>query len=199
MIPCRKSNFFTQQKMTSEKIQQLEQHINSLPEEKRQLAQQIVKAESSRKRVSLMATVMDRFGVDGLIGTVFPAVGDGVTSLVAGIYILAEAKRVDLDQEQILKIVAYQSGDFAIGAIPILGDAIDTFVSHPNIKSSKMFAKNLKELEANAIDDGVDPDLVKKIVKAAGKLEKSGEIFTETDGHEEIHSAPEKELDISEG
>ncbi len=162
----------------NKKVDQFYEQLQQMPNEQQAIAQQLIQAESARKRVQLLATVLDRFGVEAFVGTFVPALGDGATSAMAGAYILAEAERAGMDEEEILKLVVYQGKDFAVGAIPVIGDLADLLLSHANIKSAKVFKTRVKDLEVQAIEDGLDPKMVQLIVRAASKLEKKGDIIS---------------------
>jgi Domain of unknown function (DUF4112) len=66
-----------------------------------------------------------RFGADSIIGLV-PGAGDLVTMGIS-IYVLAEAARLGLPREVLLKMAGNIAIDTGIGAIPIVGDIFDMF------------------------------------------------------------------------
>ena len=64
-----------------------------------------------------------RVGLDGLIGLI-PGVGDTVTTALAT-YIILEAKRLGVPTGTLLRMIGNVLGDFAVGAVPVVGDLID--------------------------------------------------------------------------
>lgn len=87
------------------------------------------------KRMDAVASVLDdgvklpgvdiRLGVDPVIG-LLPVAGDSV-SAIAGLYIVAEAVRLDVKPPTLLRMLANIGVDFAIGSIPVVGDVFDLF------------------------------------------------------------------------
>ena len=86
-------------------------------------------------RISRVARLMDtairipgtgiRFGGDSVLGLI-PGVGDAAGSLV-GIYILNEARRLGVPKHKLVKMAGNLGVDFAVGAVPLLGDVFDVF------------------------------------------------------------------------
>lgn len=64
-----------------------------------------------------------RFGLDALVGLI-PGIGDGIAVLPAG-YILVRAHRLEAPKTLLVRMVANVAIDFAIGAIPLIGDVLD--------------------------------------------------------------------------
>jgi hypothetical protein len=64
-----------------------------------------------------------RFGVDGIVGLV-PFVGDLVTSAI-GLYIILEARRLGARPWTVVRMLINWVVDFAVGAVPLLGDLFD--------------------------------------------------------------------------
>lgn len=73
-----------------------------------------------------------RFGLDALVGLV-PGVGDTLTSF-ASFYILIAGVRYGVPKITILRMAFNVGLDYAVGAIPVLGDAFD-FVWKANRKN----------------------------------------------------------------
>ncbi|WNJ99801.1 DUF4112 domain-containing protein [Thalassospiraceae bacterium LMO-JJ14] len=65
------------------------------------------------------------FGLDGLLGLI-PVLGDTVT-LLAGLWIVAEAHRIGVSKPTLARMLANVGIDYAIGAVPVLGDLFDFF------------------------------------------------------------------------
>jgi len=78
-----------------------------------------------------------RFGLDSLIGLV-PVVGDVVTLGMSG-YTLWLAYRIGMPASVLLRMLANLGIDFALGYLPVFGDAVDFFV--------KANTRNLRLLE----------------------------------------------------
>ena len=92
-------------------------------------------ALSIASRVAKVARLMDTairipgtgisFGGDSVLGLI-PGVGDAAGSLV-GIYILNEARRLGVPKHKLVKMAGNLGIDFAVGAVPLLGDVFDVF------------------------------------------------------------------------
>ena len=86
-------------------------------------------------RIQLLARLMDsvfhvpglgiRFGLDSIIGLI-PGFGDTVTSFVS-LYILNAASRLGVPRVTLLRMAANIAIDFALGSIPLVGDAFDVY------------------------------------------------------------------------
>ncbi len=139
-------------------------------------------AKSSSERVDVVATALDTFGLDPLIGLI-PGIGDATASIIPGLYLLAEAKNADLEGADYLKIIALQVADFAIGAVPVAGDVAD-YLFQANKMSAKLFAANMEKVKQEALEMGIPaekvaqisedgknlPQLAKTAIKLAGKI-----------------------------
>jgi hypothetical protein len=64
-----------------------------------------------------------RFGVDGLVGLI-PGVGDALTTAVS-LWLVKEAHALGAPGHLIARMLANIGIDFAVGAVPVLGDAFD--------------------------------------------------------------------------
>jgi hypothetical protein len=64
-----------------------------------------------------------RIGLDALFGLV-PVVGDGVTTLVSA-FIFQRLRRYDLPWHMQARMVGNIFFDFALGAVPVVGDLLD--------------------------------------------------------------------------
>lgn len=84
-----------------------------------------------------------RFGLDGLIGLI-PGVGDAITSLASFTLLLA-AVRYRVPKIAILRMGLNLAIDYAVGALPLVGDAFD-FVWKAN-------QRNLAILQSHATVD----------------------------------------------
>jgi len=64
-----------------------------------------------------------RIGVDGLIGLV-PVVGD-LASAGMGLFVVWRGSRLGLPRVVVVRMLLNSAIDFAVGAIPVIGDAFD--------------------------------------------------------------------------
>ena len=77
-----------------------------------------------------------RFGADGVVGLIFPGVGDAVGILASG-FIVFQAHRLGLPPHKLTKMVTNILVDAGIGVVPLVGDAFDLAVK-ANIKNAQM-------------------------------------------------------------
>lgn len=132
-----------------------------LSPDQEKILEKLKSAKSSAERVDVVATALDTFGLDPLIGLI-PGIGDATASIIPGLYLLAEAKNADLDGVDYLKIIALQVADFAIGAIPVAGDVSD-YLFQANKMSATLFAENMLKVKQEALAMGIPPEQVAKI------------------------------------
>ncbi len=81
-------------------------------------------ADRELDRARTLARVLDDYLLDPLLGLVLPGVGDVIGS-VLGLYIVGVALRRRASPVVIARMVMNLGLDAAVGAIPLLGDAID--------------------------------------------------------------------------
>ncbi len=143
-----------------------EREAQLTPEQKR-ILEQLQTAKSSEERVKLFAKVADDIGLDPLLSLI-PELGDAGSSIVSGMYLLYEAKKADLGIGAYLKIVGLVAADFAVGAIPVLGDVADYFFK-ANKWSAKSFEAQTKELEEKARQAGVPEEKIARLHESASK------------------------------
>lgn len=93
-----------------------------------------------------------RFGLDGVIGLV-PGIGDLVSAALST-YLIWEARRLGLPVWKLARMVANVAFDTAIGAVPIVGDAVDVLF--------KANRRNMRIIREHLERDGtlVRPDIV---------------------------------------
>jgi hypothetical protein len=88
--------------------------------------------ERLRKAASLLDTWIRipgtrlTFGLDGILGFLFPVLGDTAT-LAAGLWIVARAHRLGIPTPVLMKMLANVGVDYAFGTVPLLGDVFDVF------------------------------------------------------------------------
>jgi hypothetical protein len=134
----------------------------------REIMAKLRDAKSSEERVKVFAKFADDVGLDPLLSLV-PALGDAGSSIVSGLYLLFEAKKADLGTFAYLKIIGLQAADFAVGAIPVVGDVADYFFK-ANKWSAKSFEKQTEELVEKACEAGVLEDKIAQLTQSAACL-----------------------------
>lgn len=135
---------------------------------KKEIMEELKKAAGSQKRVETFAKLMDKYGLDPILG-LFPALGDAGATGLAGIYLLFEAKRAGLGATSYLKIIGLQVADFFVGAVPLAGDVAD-YLFKANKWNAKSFEKKTNELVKKAKEMGVSDKDIAKINESAAKL-----------------------------
>lgn len=150
--------------MTPEEIKALS------PEERETLCVHFINALKTattvEARVRLYARVTDLYFVDAVIGATLPIAGDLMTSGVSAGYMLWEAKNMGLSKKDIVKILALQTTDAAIGLLPLADILADT-VFPANLLSARYFTAQLEKLIKNARAAGVPADVIQKMVDDA--------------------------------
>jgi len=124
--------------MTKEKIETKETEPNSntaqeLTNLQKEILHELSRTKGSEERVRQFGKIVDDYGVDALL-SLFPGLGDVSSSLVSGIYLLAEANIADLDKGAMLKIIGLQTADAFVGMIPFVGDVAERVVPDILIK-----------------------------------------------------------------
>ena len=66
-----------------------------------------------------------RFGLDPILGLI-PGLGDAISTIVS-LYILGAARRYGVPRVTLMRMTANIAIDFALGSMPIVGDAFDVF------------------------------------------------------------------------
>ena len=127
-------------------------------------------ARSSEDRVNIIATALDTYGLDPLIGLI-PGLGDAASSIIPGLYLLAEAHHANLGITSYLKIISLQVADFLVGLIPVAGDAADALFKANKLSASD-FAKNTSKIKAEALAMGISSEDIAKIDADASNLPK---------------------------
>ncbi|MGL5830561.1 MAG: DUF4112 domain-containing protein [Candidatus Altimarinota bacterium] len=144
------------------KIEEYEQKVeggNKSPEkaqltpQQKEIMDRLKTAKNAQERVDTFATLADTYGLDALI-SLFPELGDLGSSGLSGLYLLYEARNAGLSRTSMLKIVALQTADVFVGAIPILGDVADYFFK-ANKWSASSFKKQVEAIKKEARKSGV--------------------------------------------
>ena len=107
-------------------------------------------AASVRRRIEAMEQLLEnsfaipgvnyRIGLDSIIGLV-PVIGDFVAAAM-GMYIVWEARNLGLPKWKLWRMSGNVLFDTAVGAIPVVGDAID-FVFKSNTRNLKIVKRHL--------------------------------------------------------
>lgn len=105
---------------------------------------------SVRKRIEAMEQVLERsfvipgtnvpIGLDSIVGLI-PVVGDLVAAAM-GSYLIWEAKNLGLPKWKLARMAGNIALDTAVGAVPLLGDALD-FVYRSNSRNLRIVKKHL--------------------------------------------------------
>lgn len=163
--------------VVEEQINEYEKKVDQKAEKKNLTPQQqeimdrLKTAKGAQERVDTFATLADTYGLDAII-SLFPELGDLGSSGVAGLYLLYEAKNAGLSKTSMLKIVALQTADVFVGAIPILGDAADYFFK-ANKWSATSFKKQVEEIKKEARKQGIPEEELSKLDHGYNKLYKA--------------------------
>lgn len=114
--------------------------------------EELGKLRGSAERIKCFAKIMDTYGADALVG-LFSGWGDFLSSLVSGVYLTLEFMHSAGDNTtttDYLKIIGYEALDFAIGSLPLVGDAADYFFKS-NEYVAHSFENRTHELEQKLI------------------------------------------------
>lgn len=113
--------------------------------------------DAALARVERLAMLLDsqfrlpgttlRFGLDGLIG-LLPGVGDTAT-LAMALYVVVEARRMDVSTSTILRMLFNVGLDWLIGLIPFAGDIFD-FGFKCNRRNVELIRRDLARRRARA-------------------------------------------------
>jgi hypothetical protein len=90
-----------------------------------------------------------RVGWDGLIGLI-PGIGDTLT-LLPQLYLVFVARRLNLGNELLIKMLLNVLIDWLVGLIPVLGDLFD-IVFKSNYRNAKLVAEAIRKIRV--IRDG---------------------------------------------
>lgn len=117
------------------------------PEHHYKIAKGIVYVLENRFRIFGM-----KFGIDPIIGFI-PWIGDAISTILA-LYIVLLARRMEVEQKHINKMLVNIAFDFVLGLVPFLGDVSDFFF--------RSNTKNLKIIEKHGKLNVVDGEIVEK-------------------------------------
>lgn len=88
-----------------------------------------------------------RVGIDPIVG-VLPVAGDAVMAALSG-YVVAEAIRLDVPRETVLRMVGNVLVDFFGGSIPVIGDLFDAAFK-ANVRNVELLEEALDAAEVEA-------------------------------------------------
>lgn len=154
--------------METEKEKKYESEIPLSRGDLSQQLEQLKKAQNAEARVRMFADIMDKKGLDAVLGLV-PGLGDGALALIATAYLLLEAKVAKVPPRDMWNITKQQALDFGIGAIPVIGDIAD-FFNKSHTKSLGYFTKRTQELEAQAKNHGATQEELEAIKQGSEKI-----------------------------
>lgn len=129
-------------------------------------------AQNAKERVNVIATILDTYGADALLGLIFPEIGDVAVSGTVLAYLIGESIMAGVPASDVAKMAWYQLVDAAIGSIPGLGDIGDHFYK-ATLKSATLFAENRDRLIAEALEAGVSEEAIGEILTAHSELESA--------------------------
>lgn len=127
-------------------------------------------ARNAEARVKVIATILDTYGADALLGVIFPEIGDAAVSASVLAYMSGEAVLAKLPATDVAKIAWYQLVDFAIGSVPVLGDVGDHFYKASKY-SAELFTSHREKLVAEALDAGVPKEEIEHLLTSREQLE----------------------------
>ncbi|MCK5601672.1 DUF4112 domain-containing protein [Candidatus Pacearchaeota archaeon] len=127
--------------------------LHLTPEELEKLKKRVERAEK-------LADVLDKKMLDPIIGLVVPEGGDALTGL-AGLYIIYEAKQLDMPAWELAKMLGRTKLDWLIGSVPIVGDFFD-FFNKSNVKNAEVLREHFEKIKADAGIELEEGDLIVK-------------------------------------
>lgn len=130
------------------------------PEKIQFTPEEIKKMKKRVERAEKLADVLDKKMLDPIIGAVIPEGGDVLTGL-AGLYIIYEAKQLDMPAWELAKMLGRTQLDWLIGSVPIVGDLFD-FFSKSNVKNAEILREHFEKIKADAGIEMEEGDLIAK-------------------------------------
>jgi hypothetical protein len=118
--------------------------------------------DDAERRIAFMARMLDdlvtipgtrqRLGLDSVVGLI-PGIGD-LASAAVGAWIIVEASRFRLPGVVLARMIVNTVVDFAIGAIPLLGDLFDV-VFKSNSRNLALFRRHATDPGASTTEHRV--------------------------------------------
>lgn len=132
-------------------------------------ASEIADRQRRLRRIATVARLMDTairipgtgisFGGDAIVGLV-PGLGDAAGGLIS-LYIVNEARRLGMPTHKLVKMLGNIGLDFAVGAVPVLGDVFDVMFKS-NRRNLAVILDHFGEQGFDHIND-VEPAAMKDI------------------------------------
>ena len=91
-----------------------------------------------------------RFGIDAIVGLV-PVVGD-IVSAGMGLFVVWRASRIGLPRIVVMRMLSVSAVDFAIGSIPLIGDAFDLWFK-ANTRNLALLRRHIERPETSTRND----------------------------------------------
>ena len=126
--------------MTQEAPKTSSEPLRLTPEELSAIEKRVQRAEA-------LADLLDNKYLDPLLG-LWEGVGDAATAL-AGVYIIYEAKRLNVPAWELAKMLGRTTFDFLGGEIPFIGDIFDFFYKSNNA-NAEVLRKHFEKIRAEA-------------------------------------------------
>ncbi|MFT7183715.1 MAG: hypothetical protein ACI9QC_000034 [Oceanicoccus sp.] len=127
-------------------------------------------ARNAEARVKVIATILDTYGADALLGFFFPEIGDAAVSASVFAYLFGESVMAGIPATDIAKMAWYQLVDFAIGSVPIIGDIGDHFYKANNY-SATLFTEHRDRLVAEAVEAGIPQSEIEHLLTSRESIE----------------------------
>lgn len=102
------------------------------------------------ERVRTFARVLDRYGVDAVLGFFVPGLGDVLGSLL-GLYIVSIAMRRGVAGVVIARMLLNLGLDMVLGVVPVVGDLADV-AFQANVKNLALLESRAATRQARASD-----------------------------------------------
>jgi hypothetical protein len=102
------------------------------------------------ERMRTFARMLDRYGLDAILGLVLPGIGDVIGSLL-GLYIVSVAVRRRVSMVVVVRMVTNLGLDLLIGVVPLAGDVAD-FAFRANEKNLTLLESRTAGGKARASD-----------------------------------------------
>lgn len=161
------------EKMEQENTIGLENEKDLVQNEQEKTLEGLKDAYKVKADVEKLATVMDRYGLDAILG--FTG-GDVLIGAATGTYLWHKASKIGMSGKDKRKIAFSKIIDSLVGTVPVLGDIFDFFY-RANVKSSELFEKKVLEMRQQALEKGVDLGTIaqlEKELKVVYKYTKEG-------------------------
>ncbi len=128
----------------------------------------------ARARVELFAEMMDKYGLDAVLGMVpLPVAPEAATAVAQSVYLLAEAGNAGLSKMDMLKIVGLETADFFVGVAGMKTGVLD-YLFKANKQAAKYFARQEEAVVARAKELGLTEEQIAEIRQEASIFPRIG-------------------------